>query len=223
MEPIKRKFKESTGLRIAIYVGAGVVSVVLGVFLEFASFWGALIGLNIIIIGLVSELWMDIRRPSPCIEVIEGEANIKQACKKIRDTEGAIAIRAVWCALYRDTRLYFKDEAKFLTESNVTIKRLINPAVVPPSDLKDFVALSEQLGPEKYELHSTSLEEMECFVCDYWREESLRIKALLIFVDNNGMPKLAIRIDPDREGSEAAVFAADSVKHWFDDLPKETF
>ena len=220
---MKRKLKESTELRIALYVGVGVVSTVLGIVLTPTPFWGVLLGLNIIIIALVCEIWMDVRRPSPCIEVIEGEANIKQACKKMRDTEGAIEIRAVWCALYRDTKLYFKDEAKFLTGSDVTINRLINPAVVPPVDLSEFITLSKQLGPEKYQLHKTSLKEMECLVCDYWRDESVKVKALLIFVDNNGMPKLAICIDPDKEGSEAAVFTANSIKSWFNNLPKEEF
>lgn len=230
---MRRKFKESAALRIGIYVGVGVFSIVLGAVLSImsdwvglqgqAAFWGAVVGLNIIIIGLVAEVWLDIKRPPPPIEVIEGEAKIKQACKKIRDTEGAVEIRAVWCALYRDTKSYFKDEAKFLKESDVTIKRLINPVVVPPIDLNEFTTLSKQLGPGKYQLHRTSLEEMECYVCDYWKEDSLRVKALLIFIDSNRMPKLAIRIDPEREGSEAAAFAANSIKIWFDNLPKEQF
>ena len=72
---MKKRFKESTEARIALYVGLGVLGLVLGIVQSPTPFWGIVLGLCVMIIGFQCEIWMDIKRPSQCIEVIEGEAD----------------------------------------------------------------------------------------------------------------------------------------------------
>jgi SAM-dependent methyltransferase len=186
-----------------------------------AVVWSIVISLLGVIVGGLIELYYQVTKPKPLVEVIEDEKELKQRYEEMRRTRGATCIQAIWSAKYPDEETYFRVEGRDLEERpDLEIERLVNPEVIASKYRDQFLEFIRRHS--NLTVWATDVTEFECFVCEYREGEMKRVKALLVLNDTlSRAPHLGIYIDPEKSVALKPLVYA--IQSWFMRLPRKQF
>lgn len=209
---------------LLLTISLGILGAYTNLFLPSIS-WGLTYGTVGLILGFVMEIYMKtVTKEDITAKIIYDEDELKSTYKKMREDSTCRDMQAIWCTRYADVPKYFKEEeADFLRNPRLHIKRLINPKRTQEGDYELHSRSSKKLlGRGKYEVKETDISEFECVVCEYEKPSGREQKALFIINDLDGnSPSLGIFLDPTKyeEAStkyKKTLLAVRTIKSWFE-------
>lgn len=227
MRGARKKFLVGVATAVAILIAATLVTVLTNETLTSgekttqAVTWSIVIALLGVIIYAIIEVYYQVTKPKPLVEVIEDQNTLKERYEEMRRTEGATSVQAIWSAKYIDVESYFKTEGNDLAlHQALEVERLVNPHVIAPKYRKQFAEFIR--SNPNLKVWATDVSEFECYICEYVKSDVTRVKALLVLNDTlSRAPQLGIFIDPEKSAElKPLVYALQS---WFLRLPRQPF
>lgn len=227
MKGARRKFIIGVATGAAVLIAATIVTVLTNQNLTGAEkttqalTWSIVIALLGVIIYAIIEVYYQVTKPKPHVEVIEDQNVLKERYEEMRRTEGATSVQAIWSAKYKDVESYFKTEGNDLKQNQaLEVERLVNPSAIAPRYRQQFVEFVR--SHPNLKVWATDLNEFECYLCEYVKGDVNRLKALLVFNDTlSRAPQLGVFIDPEKSADLKPVVHA--LQSWFLGLPRQPF
>lgn len=169
----------------------------------------------------IIEIYYQVTKPKPLVEVLEDEDALKKRYEDMRRTEGVIRVQAIWAARYMDVDSYFRTEGRDLErDPTLEVERLVNPNVIGSKYRQQFTEFVRD--HPNLTVWATDVSEFECYICEYLKGGSSRLKALLVLNDTvSGEPQLGIFIDPEKSTELKPLVHA--LRSWFLRIPRQSF
>lgn len=227
MRKARKKFIIGVATGAVILIAATIVTVLTNQTLTGpekttqALTWSIVIALLGVIIYAIIEVYYQVTKPKPHVEVIEDQNTLKERYEEMRRTEGATCVQAIWSARYKDVEAYFKTEGNDLKlNQSLEVERLVNPNAIAHKYHKQFAEFIR--NNPNLKVWATDVKEFECYICEYVKGDVTRLKALLVLNDTlSRAPQLGIFIDPERSADLKPVVYA--LQSWFLGLPRKRF
>jgi hypothetical protein len=181
---------------------------------------GIVLTLMAAFLAVVLELYFRQSATEPVAQIILGPGALMDKYEDMRRTRGRTAIYAVWSTPYprAEVEAYFRAEAAdFASDSGLTIDRLIADGILDSSLRTRLTEIMP--GSERYKLATTDLTGFELYLCEFVRDRTPQMKAVVVFNDVlTRTPVFGVSLDSERY-PELRSFGY-TLKHWFDSLPR---